>query len=89
MAIGAMKYCREAGMQVPRDVSITGFDNIPESSLSDPALTTVSQPGREMGQAAAQLLLHQIKGVERPSLTDFPTTLCLRDSVAAPPGARK
>lgn len=89
MAIGAMKYCREVGLQVPRDVSITGFDNIPESRLSDPALTTVSQPGREMGQAAAQLLLHQIKGVERPALTDFPTQVCLRDSVAAVRSARK
>ena len=84
MAIGAMKFCRDAGLKVPRDVSITGFDNIPASSLLDPPLTTVAQPGLDMGRAAAQLLLHQIKGISRPSVTDFPTTLCLRNSVAAP-----
>lgn len=84
MAIGAMKYCREAGLRVPADVSIAGFDDIPASSLIDPPLTTVAQPGRDMGRAAAQLLLHQIKGAARPSVTDFPTTLCLRSSVAAP-----
>jgi LacI family transcriptional regulator len=84
MAIGAMKFCRDAGLKVPKDISITGFDNIPASSLLDPPLTTVAQPGRQMGQAAAQLLLHQIKGINRPQMTDFPTTLCLRNSVAAP-----
>lgn len=84
MAIGAMKFCRDANLQIPQDVSIAGFDNIPASSLLVPALTTVAQPGRDMGRAAAQLLLHQIKGISRPSVTDFPTTLCLRNSVAAP-----
>jgi len=83
MAIGAMKFCRDVGLRVPADLSITGFDDIPASSLLDPPLTTVAQPGREMGRAAAQLLLHQIKGISRPPVTDFPTTLCLRKSVAA------
>lgn len=84
MAIGAMKYCRDAGLRVPADVSITGFDNIPSSSLVDPPLTTVTQPGRDMGRAAAQLLLHQIKGTSPPPMTNFPTALCVRNSVSAP-----
>jgi LacI family transcriptional regulator len=84
MAIGAMKLCRDVGLRIPKDISITGFDNIPASSLLDPALTTVAQPGRDMGQAAAQLLLHQIKGISRPSRTEFPTELCVRGSVSAP-----
>lgn len=85
MAIGAVRFCRDAQIRVPADVSIVGFDNIPASALLDPALTTVSQPGKEMGQAAAQLLLHHIKGLELPPVTQFRTSLCLRDSVAAAP----
>jgi len=84
MAIGAMKFCRDSGMRIPNDISITGFDNIPASSLTDPALTTVAQPGRDMGRAAAQLLLHQIKGIARPPMTEFGTELCIRNSTAAP-----
>jgi DNA-binding LacI/PurR family transcriptional regulator len=84
MAIGAMKLCRDIGLRVPLDISITGFDNIPASSLLDPALTTVAQPGLDMGRAAAQLLLHQIKGISPPLLTIFPTELCVRGSVVAP-----
>jgi DNA-binding LacI/PurR family transcriptional regulator len=84
MAIGAMKLCRDVGLRIPEDISITGFDNIPASSLLDPALTTVAQPGRDMGRAAAQLLLHQIKGISRPARTEFPTELCVRGSVSAP-----
>jgi LacI family transcriptional regulator len=89
MAIGAMKLCRDVGLRIPKDISITGFDNIPASSLLDPALTTVAQPGREMGRAAAQLLLHQIKGIGRPARTEFPTELCVRSSVSAPPANPK
>jgi LacI family transcriptional regulator len=85
MAIGALRFCRETGIRVPADVSIVGFDNIPTSGLLDPGLTTVAQPGEEMGRAAAQLLLHQIKGLDRPPVTEFGTSLCLRNSVAAPP----
>jgi DNA-binding LacI/PurR family transcriptional regulator len=85
MAIGALKYCRDAGIAVPAEVSITGFDNIPAASLVDPALTTVAQPGHDMGRAAAQLLLHQIKGIAAPTVTVFPTTLCVRRSVGIRP----
>jgi DNA-binding LacI/PurR family transcriptional regulator len=89
MAIGAMKLCRDIGLSIPKDISITGFDNIPASSLLEPALTTVAQPGRDMGRAAAQLLLHQIKGISRPARTEFPTDLCIRNSVSAPPAKLK
>ncbi|MBB2195893.1 MAG: LacI family DNA-binding transcriptional regulator [Gluconacetobacter sp.] len=89
MAIGAIRYCREAGIDVPADVSITGFDNIATSSLLEPALTTVAQPGHEMGQAAAALLLHHIKGTAPPETVEFPTRVCLRDSVAPPRRRRR
>jgi DNA-binding LacI/PurR family transcriptional regulator len=90
MAIGALKYCRDTGIAVPAEVGLTGFDNIPASSLVDPALTTVAQPGHDMGRAAAQLLLHHIKGIAAPPVTAFPTTLCVRASVGrVNPGLRR
>jgi LacI family transcriptional regulator len=85
MAVGALRFCQDAGIAVPGEVSITGFDDIPTASLCFPPLTTVSQPGREMGRAAAQLLLHQIGGLSPPPCISFPTTLRLRSSVAEPP----
>ena len=83
MAIGAIRCCRERGLAVPADVSITGFDDIPGAELLDPPLTTVSQPGFDMGAAAAELLLHQIGVVARPpKRSTFATTFMKRKSVA-------
>lgn len=86
MAMGVIRHCREAGLRIPEDVSLTGFDDIPSAEGLDPPLTTVAQPARAMGRAAAQLLLHRI-GVlaEPPGETEFPTVPRLRRSVA-PPG---
>lgn len=83
MAIGALRACRKLGLVVPRDVSVTGFDDIPSVQLLDPPLTTVAQPGHAMGEAAAGLLLYRI-GVRAtpPERTEFPTTLVVRASVA-------
>ena len=61
-AIGAMRAFREAGMRVPDDVSIVGFDDIPAAIFSDPTLTTVRQPLQRMGQIAAKTLIDQIEG---------------------------
>ncbi len=85
MALGVITYCREASISVPHSVSVTGFDDIAETRLMHPALTTVSQPGFEMGRSAAQLLLYLI-GVqsEPPNTTNFDTTLRLRKSVSPP-----
>lgn len=57
LAAGAMLAIREAGLRVPADLSIVGFDDIELSRLLDPPLTTVHVPHRRMGQRAAQLLL--------------------------------
>jgi DNA-binding LacI/PurR family transcriptional regulator len=56
-AVGAITALREAGLQVPRDVSIVGFDDVLFAATSHPPLTTVRQPLREMGQMAAETLL--------------------------------
>jgi LacI family transcriptional regulator len=61
-AIGAMRAFEEAGMRIPRDVSVVGFDDITLASFSIPPLTTVRQPLLKMGQIAAQTLLDRIEG---------------------------
>lgn len=60
-AIGAMRAFQEAGLRVPEDISIVGFDDISLASFSIPPLTTVRQPLQEMGRIAAQTLLDRIE----------------------------
>ena len=62
MAIGAMRAVKEKNMSVPKDIAVVGFDNISFASMSDPMLTTISQPKYEIGCTAMNLLLEQIKG---------------------------
>lgn len=57
MAIGAIKAARDAGLRVPDDVSIVGFDDISYAAFTDPPLTTIRQPRREFGRAAVAVLL--------------------------------
>ena len=60
-AIGAIRALDEAGLRVPEDVSVVGFDDIAGASYSVPSLTTVRQPMQEMGQLAARTLLDQLE----------------------------
>ena len=60
-AIGAISALREAGLRVPKDVSVLGFDDIMSAAMHHPALTTVHQPLRSMGQVAASTLLSLIR----------------------------
>ncbi len=66
-AIGAMQALKEAGLQVPQDVSVVGFDDVREASFYSPALTTVRQPLRKMGEIAAEIIVNRIEGKEGPS----------------------
>jgi LacI family transcriptional regulator len=59
-AMGAIRALRESGLHVPEDVSVIGFDDIQSAAFQNPALTTVRQPLREMGRAAAEILLKRI-----------------------------
>lgn len=80
-AAGAMTALREAGLRVPEDVPVVGFDDIPMATHTDPPLTTVHQPMREMGEAAARLLLSHFDGTPLPDEpTIIPTTLIVRGS---------
>jgi DNA-binding LacI/PurR family transcriptional regulator len=60
-AMGAILALREAGLQVPRDVSVVGFDDIQSAAFQNPRLTTVRQPLRQMGKIAAETLLRRIR----------------------------
>jgi LacI family transcriptional regulator len=79
MALGAIQAITDLGLQVPRDVSVTGFDDLPLSQLSSPPLTTVRQPIREVGHIAAELLLDQFEG-QTPHNVIVPTELIVRSS---------
>jgi LacI family transcriptional regulator len=59
-AIGAIRALREAGLRVPQDVSVVGFDDVQSAAFQNPGLTTVRQPLRTMGILAAESLIHQI-----------------------------
>ena len=69
LAIGAIKAFRRVGRRVPEDISVVGFDDIPVAELFEPGLTTIAQPARELGAAAAELLLQRLRGEAAESRT--------------------
>ncbi len=80
-AAGAIQALREAGVSVPHDVGVVGFDDIPLAVHTDPALTTVHQPLQEMGGTAARMLLSQFEGTPIEQMRRvLPTRLVLRGS---------
>jgi LacI family transcriptional regulator, xylobiose transport system transcriptional regulator len=89
-ALGVYEAARQADLRVPRDLSVVGFDNIESAQWSGPPLTTVRQPFREMGAAAAELLLSLAAGQNASAdRIELPTTLVVRSSTAPPaPGRR-
>ena len=88
MAIGVVKALARAGLRVPEDVAVVGFDDIFPGSLCDPPLTTVHQPMRLLGQRACARLLERIANPAlRPATELLPTELVLRSSCGCPPGA--
>jgi LacI family transcriptional regulator, galactose operon repressor len=85
MAMGAMDAVRNRGLRVPEDISIVGFDDIPQASLIHPAMTTVNQPLEKMGRVAAQMLLDLLQHPERRAdRIELPTQLVVRDSCNPP-----
>lgn len=85
IAIGALTAIREAGLRVPQDISIVGFNDIPLAGLLEPALTTVRVPQLEMGHRAAELLVARLEGrQDGPGRIILPTTLIARASSARP-----
>ncbi|GAA0810140.1 LacI family DNA-binding transcriptional regulator [Spirilliplanes yamanashiensis] len=84
-AAGAMQAALDAGRRVPHDVAVVGFDDIPLAAHTQPPLTTVRQPLREMGEVAARTLLAHFEGTPLPGTpTIIPSTLTIRGSTVAP-----
>jgi LacI family transcriptional regulator len=81
MAIGALRAIKGAGLRVPEDIGIVGFDDFPSSAITDPPLTTVHQPVRHIGEMAAESLIDLI---DHPDSTRhqiiLPTRLVIRSS---------
>jgi LacI family transcriptional regulator len=87
MAIGILKALASAGIRVPEDVAVTGFDDIFPGSLCDPPLTTVHQPMRLLGERACARLLDRIANPGLPRTVELlPTELVLRSSCGCPAG---
>lgn len=87
-AIGVLAAAHDAGFEVPGDLSIVGFDDIPAASWTQPRLTTVHQPIREKGRRAAHRLISAIRsGTDhRPVAEVLPTRLVVRGTTAPPRG---
>lgn len=83
MAMGAMDAVRNRKMHVPDDISVLGFDNIPQSAMVFPPLTTVLQPLEQMGRVATQMLLDILKNPDKDvGRIELPTELIVRDSTS-------
>ena len=90
-AIGVIRAIHDAGLRVPEDVSVVGFDDILSAAYERPSLTTVRQPLREMGSKGAQMLLDMIKNSETEALAEtvMQPELIVRESTAVAKGHRK
>ncbi|MEO3746448.1 LacI family DNA-binding transcriptional regulator [Plantactinospora sp. B5E13] len=85
MALKVLEVAESLGLAVPGDLSVVGFDNIPESALATPALTTVDQSMYQLGYEAARMLTSLVTGDWEGSRTMvLPTRLVIRDSTAPP-----
>ncbi len=89
MAIGLMRTLLSEGLRVPEDISVAGFDDIEFAAVAEPALTTIRQPRRELGQAAAAVLIDLLQGRPSPKRIRLETELVVRDSVAPPQNREK
>ncbi|HYG90276.1 MAG TPA: LacI family DNA-binding transcriptional regulator [Azospirillum sp.] len=84
VAFGVMLGLEARGLKAGRDVAVTGFDDVPEASLSRPALTTVATSPRQIGHEAARLLLRRIADPQgSPERVILPTRLVVRESCGA------
>ncbi len=82
-AIGAMRAFRDAGLRVPENISVVGFDDIQSAAFQNPRLTTVRQPLREMGEQAARILVERLAGkTDLPEKITIAPELIVRESTA-------
>jgi LacI family transcriptional regulator len=89
MAVGALSYFQEAGVRVPHDLSVIGYDDTPSAEFSAPRLTSVHMPWREMTQNGVNALLNRCYDLQRPVSSDYPVRVTLRASLAKAGAGRK
>jgi DNA-binding LacI/PurR family transcriptional regulator len=90
MAAGAMYAIFDAGLQIPQDVAVVGYDNREIARIFRPSLTTVTLPLYQMGEASAQILLDLLDGKDEPqSEVKIRGRLIIRESCGAPPELRE
>jgi DNA-binding LacI/PurR family transcriptional regulator len=81
MALGLLRALSEAGRRIPADVGVVGFDDSTWALRTQPPLSTVHQPAREIGRNAAELVLRQLRGEDPvPGNVLLPTPIVWRDS---------
>jgi DNA-binding LacI/PurR family transcriptional regulator len=83
-ALGALRRIRVSGLRVPDDISLVGFDDLYIAQYTDPPLTTVRQPKRQMGRLAMEVLLRLLQGSQSEHIIRVPGELVGRESAAAP-----
>jgi LacI family repressor for deo operon, udp, cdd, tsx, nupC, and nupG len=85
MAMGVLDFARRKRIRVPRDLSVVGFDDIRFARYTEPPLTTIAQPMREIGEGTVRLLLAILTDdASTPDSVTLPHTLITRGSTAAP-----
>jgi LacI family transcriptional regulator len=85
MALGALRALREAGVSIPDDMAVVGFDDMPFATLAEPQLTTIRQPVQRQGYLAAEGLIGLIEGrITPPYQVSLPTQLVIRESCGFP-----
>ncbi|GGY80362.1 LacI family DNA-binding transcriptional regulator [Streptomyces omiyaensis] len=84
-ALGVLEAARIRGLRVPEDLSVVGYDDVMPARWSSPALTTVHQPLRQMGEEAVQMLLRLRAGEPSVTRLELATSLVVRNSTAPPP----
>jgi LacI family transcriptional regulator len=85
-AIGVRGAAAAAGLRVPDDLSVVGYDDLPMAAWTNPPLTTVRQPIVEKGRVAARLLIQRLQGKVVTSPPPLSTSLVVRGSTAPPSG---
>jgi DNA-binding LacI/PurR family transcriptional regulator len=88
MSLGAIRALREYGLHIPQDVSITGFDDIPEATFFDPPLTTVRQDFDALGKKGVEYLVEQIINPDAPSAQHVIYPRLIERESTAPPRRR-
>jgi LacI family transcriptional regulator len=85
LALGVMRVAQQRGVHIPHELSIVGFDNVPEGALVWPGLTTVAQPTSEMGRAACRTLFEAIEAPKSFVTIEYPMELVIRESTSMAP----